>query len=262
MINIKNPNKVKQALEKTGFPLEVMTFNTLRSLNIFPIRPKTVYKDEESGKQREVDIYAFESRSLFEKAEKDKNFLWTHYVIQCKKTDKAWVFFTNDWSQLLSVNDIKYSGKEISELFKQKNKVLLKNLKDFQGPNSIHRSFTEIPSPSTRKTGEIYEEIITTLKPLMFYKKIYSPDLNRIFLPIIVFDGILWSASLRESENIDLRMVNSIFLRWSYWTSEEERFPENIVIFIISKQYLHDFFQAVRNINKIIFEQLNPQKTN
>jgi hypothetical protein len=77
-------DRVREWLHKSGYPLELEVAAVLHSKE-FSVTPSFIYSDEESGKNREIDIVATKSDKM--------GFSHAGFVIECKSTPNPWVVF-------------------------------------------------------------------------------------------------------------------------------------------------------------------------
>jgi hypothetical protein len=79
--------KVREWLEKEGYPLELKTAAALRAAGFPGVLPSAYYQDPEGGGLREIDVYAFVTA--------DGNTAASVSVhVECKsQTNRPWVFF-------------------------------------------------------------------------------------------------------------------------------------------------------------------------
>ena len=74
--------KVEKWLIEQGFSLEMRTASAFREVG-FEVRQSTLYRDPETEKSREVDVYAIDPD--------DRGILGISFVVECKAAVKPWV---------------------------------------------------------------------------------------------------------------------------------------------------------------------------
>ncbi|MEW6776958.1 MAG: hypothetical protein AB1405_11730 [Bdellovibrionota bacterium] len=86
--------EMKEALVRSGYPLEVRAVRKLRELGYYVI-PNTVYTDPLTGKSRELDIWASYGHNEIDTKEDDVNFIhMTQFLfIECVNNPHPIVFF-------------------------------------------------------------------------------------------------------------------------------------------------------------------------
>jgi hypothetical protein len=87
------PGKISAWLQKEGYPFELQASRTLREAgwSVFHSRH---YSDPETGKSREIDLYAPWGPYVGEKNE-HAGMVSLHLVCECKVSEKPWVVFTS-----------------------------------------------------------------------------------------------------------------------------------------------------------------------
>jgi hypothetical protein len=138
--------RVKEAIEKTGLPTEIKATNYLKQnrwlvINEFP------YIDVERNKLRTLDIKA--ELSVYKNSASTEKILECELYIECKKSEKPWVFYVEDtpWSKLDL--DIELLAEKVTtgmynavmDAYVQSGQI--KNSKELKKPVSI---FSKIPN--------------------------------------------------------------------------------------------------------------------
>lgn len=237
--------RIKRDIALSGFPLEIEVSSILRN-DGWNVRNQVYYIDNEEGKPREIDIIAH--KAFFERMG-DYDRFNISLIIECKKSDKPWVFFTTPRELSPSI-DI-----ELLALVKQfSNPELIRSLafiKWLQKEN--HYSYDNCKEyavisyePFKKGTGrEILEATHQVTKALNFqldeFRKATSLiTMNPVFIlyPIIAFDGHLYE-SKPQAEDMELRRCSHL----EYFISRKELF----LIDILEKNYLPEF---LKNVNK------------
>lgn len=261
----KNLKKeITKDLEKTGFPLEVFVASELENRD-WMVYNSFLYRDEETKQPRELDIhavnvdYSHSHRAPRKVKEGNENKLISHLVIQCKKTDKPWVFFDNGktrWPQI-PADCFKSKKEEFHELlFKELESFDLKKhrLKRAVLHKSYHETFSD-----PKKSSKIYESFVTLVKALKFIKSRYGVGGYTIhnFVPIVVFDGTLWSATLKKnvanSPTVLLKGVEKLFVVFNQ-LSQPDNYEEEQIIEVVTRKSFKKGLNEIEKDNKELYK--------
>lgn len=265
----KLEQKIIENLEKTGFPLEVFVASELEDSS-WMIYNSPLYRDEETEQSRELDVHAVKvdfsyTHRIPQKSKSgDENKFVQHLVIQCKKTDKPWVFFDNgktSWPRIptecfKSKNDEEFHEMSFEELevFGLKNHRFKKY--------SLHKSYYEAFSDH-KHSSKIYESFITLVKALKFLKKGYGGGNYTIhyFAPIVVLDGTLWSATLKKNAVANpamaLKEVDKLFVVFSQLSrpdKENMSYEEEQIIEVTTRKAFKKNLREIEKDNKELYK--------
>jgi len=250
---------IMEDLKKTGFPLEVLITSELEKRG-WIVYPSCLYKDSETSVSRELDIHAvkvdyrYAHRISVRPTGGNENKFISHLIIQCRKSIKPWVFFDNGqtrWPEIPSQN-FKSRKKYFHELM----------LRDIDGGESLksyglkkhrylskcfHKSYHEAFS-SPGAENKIYECFITVTKALDYFKDHYGTGtyVIHLFIPIIVFEGTLWSASIKNKKGqilhnngLSLKPIDDLFVIFSRLTPMDKRklfFEQEQIIEVVTRK--------------------------
>lgn len=283
--------QIIEDLEKTGFPLEVLTSSELDKRG-WMVYPSCLYKDPETSISRELDVhavnvdtsYAYKIPVKVKPIPENRNKFISHLVIQCKKTKKPWVFFDNgktNWPRIPSQNfksekkdfhsmmlqDInkKIAGKGIAFRFRGGNLESFGLKKHRYIQVDFHKSYHEVfTTPSAE--SKIYESFITATKALEYFKNHYGTSRYAIhlFIPIVVLDGTLWSASIKNKKGdalrdgkLSLKKVDGLFVVFERLIPSGEKqlfLEEEQIIEIITRKALKKKLDAIERDNKELYK--------
>jgi len=263
----KFKEKIIEDLGKTGFPLEVFVASELGD-NDWIVYSSSLYRDEETEKPRELDIHAVKVDHRYVQSFPyktkigDENKLVQHMIIQCKKTDKPWVFFDNgktSWPQI-PAECFKSKKEEFHEMsFEELETFGLKShrFKKYVLHKSYHEAFS-----GPKQLSKIYESFITLIKALKFFKRQYGVGSYVIhyFAPIIVLDGTLWSATLKKNTtvklNVLLKEVNKLFIVFNWLSQPDERdisYEKEQIIEVITRKAFKKSLLEIEKDNKELY---------
>ncbi len=236
--------------------MEVTASNIL-SDSEWRVVSSSLYVDPDSGVTRELDIntlkiYKENSNNI------NKATLFSHLIIQCKKSDKPWVFFDNGgtdhfWLGYYSLKCGKdgfmtklcFQGKDIGF-----NDHRYKDIR-------LHRSF-HIAFSNPSRTSEIYDALVTSCKALEYFKTQYKESMStaHFFTPIVVLDGTLWSANLDNNNKLHLKQVNKLVVKLDYIFGNDKK-PNNYkhqYIEIITRKELKSSIKEIDKDNNTLLK--------
>lgn len=272
----KLETEIRNDLKKTGFPLEVSVSLEL-DREKWMVYPGALYKDPETSTSREIDIHAVKvdftyANKIPSKPTLDNlNRLISHLIIQCRKTDKPWVIFDNGnlrWPQIPTQN-FKSDKEEFHEM-------LLHDIKHIRSENlgsfglkkhryikaNFHKSYHEAFSPPQERS-KIYEAFITVAKALDYFKNHYATGryVIHLFIPVIVLDGTLWSASIKKTKNNNDRVVLKnvdrlfvVFNRLIPFTEGSLFWEEDQVIEVITRKAFRKNLNEIQKDNRELYK--------
>ena len=234
----------------TGFPLEVYVSNTLVKAGGWSVTNSPLYIDPDDNVTRELDIRALK---IYSEGSKDKvrnNIsVFSHLIIQCKKSSKPWVFFDNAGDDYfwLGFYSLKCDKNDFMTSLCRKGDTIgftthrYKNIKR-------HKSFHVFSTKEKEGNKEIYEALITSCKALEYYKNMYlTGNTAHFFTPIVVLDGTLWSASLSKTSKIKLKQVKNLVVRFDYIFGDDKK-PSKYTNQLIEDITRKDFKRRIKEI--------------
>ncbi len=214
----------------------------------------------------------------------NRNKLISHLVIQCRKTNKPWVFFDNgqtSWPQIPPQNfkseKKDFHGmllRDINKIITRKGvgaKIRIDNLESFGLKKHrylqvhFHKSYHEAFSAPNAES-KIYESFITVTKALEYFKNHYGTGryVLHLFIPIIVLDGTLWSASIKNKKGdaphnyeLSLKNVDGLFVVFEQLTPFGRRklfFEEEQIIEIITHKAFRKKLDILEKDNKELYK--------
>ena len=256
---IKN---MKQAIIKSGFPLEIFTASVLKS-KYYNIIQHQYYLDKNENKLREIDLVAEKSAKL-DSSKKEKTFVFQNtLIIECKKQEQSspWLFFEGD-----DVNQDSSTLKYTST----KNYIDKKWVNDVIFPKTHYYNKIPcvyyIPPFKLNKDGKkskdyIHETILQLISAVATTVTTYSEFQSRIahkrlffYYPLIVLDGDLYSSKISDAETIEIIPRDHVQLlmnvqdetRSEKWGNKKIVTKDSkLIIDIVKKEYLSDFLDNI-----------------
>jgi hypothetical protein len=198
--------KIKADMEIQGFPLEVNTSRTLETHG-WEVTNQPSYLDVESGKNRTLDMIAEKNVFLDRKWSFD---IWL--VVECKKSDKPWVFYstnldlTKEENRRKIVSSTHFSVNKLAQKRGNFNKFtnlvfgqfLLKN----RYPQSIFNkiAYNSFEPFTDGKNRNIHKARMQLCNMVLYLENSISVDVLSmvnlpyflLYIPVIVFDGNLY----------------------------------------------------------------------
>ncbi len=251
-MNEELKQKLIKEIKKSGFPLELDVINKLRELE-FLVYPNLSFTDD-TDKPHEIDAFVIMGNE-------DRKGEWPFgptslfLFIECKSSDKPWVFFndTTDYMTLMGlvdrlklVTDIDVS--QIHSLLVGANNTTLRG----------HHYCSDIPVARTYLEafgrdagGDIYQAVKNIWYVIDFHKRFFGSNPKRknenkrtgIIHGVIVYEGTLVAAT-KEGEDFELAEVPHIMLRTTDCiTNKSLPFGSGreTVIDVIHKDYLEQY---------------------
>lgn len=248
---MKLKEKIVEDLLTAGFPLEVSVSNILNKSN-WKVDSSVLYVDPDDQVTRELDVYALKIYGIGAKVKSKEDILiFSHLIIQCKKSSKPWVFFDNAGNDYfwLGFYSLKCGKSDFISKLHNSGRALgfsghrYKNIKK-------HKSF-HVYDNEKHGNQAIYEALITSCKPLEYYKKMYgeSAETAHFFTPIVVLNGTLWSASMSKKSKIILKQVNKLIVRFDYIFGADKK-PEKYTYQYIEVITQKEFTKSLKEIEK------------
>jgi hypothetical protein len=240
VVDTEEIKSIEEDIKKSGFPLEIEVSSVLRK-DGWDLRNQAYYMDEDEGKPRAVDIVA--SKSYFEDF-LGHNRLRILLIIECKKSQKPWVFFTTPEDRKFSaipILTIKHCANP--KLENQRfYKWIMKSL-HYALPYGKKRAIVHYEPFKAGEGREIFEAALQVTKALNFELKQdmeTSPKIPitsiGIFFPVIVFDGHLYECQL---QNGDTKVLSTDYVQ--YLREQRELF----IIDVFTKQFLLQYLGII-----------------
>ncbi|MCM5511633.1 hypothetical protein [Vibrio sp. SCSIO 43169] len=230
-------NKVKQWVEKEGYPLEFSTAHKFKKRR-FSVEQSYFAKDKD-GKAREVDVLATANLPI------GHSFLRVKHVVECKwSKDKPWVLFRDEKRFATSA----LAAQLISSSAGQAVAWVAAGSEQFKGLNMFKEDGFSFSGRQAFSKGNdlFYQAIQGVVSNCLNIARHYDeydlkPEehmLAVIVLPMIVVDGSLFEATYDSGgDELKLQSINHTRLRWK---GNEGR-QLNTVIDVVTSDYLDTF---------------------
>jgi hypothetical protein len=252
---------VRDAILKSGFPLEIEVLNICSTKNIGRI-PSVRYVYD--GQEHEIDLIV-QIEQMIHRFSKGENFQYTKsiMIIECKKSDdKPWVFFCSpDYQEEPWAGNVTYLSDFNLYFSKAHRHSLLGQI--FKNLKRNHYNDTSIPLStgyhepfkSHDAKSEIYRAVESVLTFLSYAcenessKLTISGSETTFYFPVIVFDGILFEAMVTP-EGLDLHERQHILYR-------ARREDSSLMVDVVTKSYFPKFLDMVEEDNREYVKCIN-----
>jgi hypothetical protein len=195
--------RIKEDLKKSGFPTEIQVSSILVKHG-WDVENQAYYLDPEENKERTVDVVAH--KAFFERMGKHDRFNFS-LIIECKKSEKPWVFYSSSRKSEVAYIHSVAAIKEFSHPDISKSPAYLKWIGDFHYTKC--RNFAvNSHEPFTKGEGiSIATAIHQVTKATMFRLEENTKSVSVIgmfpvfiYIPLIVFDGNLYECQPKTND--------------------------------------------------------------
>ncbi len=262
--------KIIDEIGKTGFPTEIRSASILEQKG-WGILHNPSYIDDTENISREFDIRAYKKWS-FSVASTQYN-IGTYLIIECKKSEKPWVFFTTpEKYQFTRLGDIikwKYLDKKIfSDLYSSVSYISDTSLKEyhhyFQKPYLARTYFEPFKNQSKNEASlMIYTAIMSSIKATLFHLKEPIPEnWLHLYYPLIIFSGELFEANIDTENKLQVNEAPHIQLSFSYMIPQSEptysiwEGQRKFIIDLIRENYIEEYLRIIEEEHVVLRDSL------
>lgn len=262
-------DKIRENLAKSGYPLEITASRIMQRAG-WGIVHNPSFLDAEEGKNREYDVRAYKEWL----ADRDgyQFTVGVYLVVECKKSDSPWVFVTTEEA---------HQGDSIGKLIRQACRtkgILWSSLRERRPAlramdlRAMHHYFTvkkharTYTEPLRTKDGEhetrIFSAAMSCIKAAVFGEQEFSTDSwLRIFYPVIVFSGHMYTADIQDDKSIDLERVPYVQLQQSYSSAAlmARESSTSFIIDVVHEDYLPEFLRTVEGETAAMTDEIGTQ---
>ena len=243
--------KIKDWLEKTGFPLEMAAAAAFKDSD-FMVRQSAVYQDPQEGKGREIDVLAFDSIN--------HGLIEIYFVVECKSSTNPWVVLTSN-EALISESRVSMFALATRDAEEALSKRLrnggLGCLESFV-PKYAHCGYGFRQALFTKDNDPAYAAAMGALKAAhgLTQESGSVENPNYVFaFPVIVIDSPLFECELKEDGDIKLTEVSESSFLFSAFI------PHQVSgrIRVVTKIQLPIFAESARDLANSIVEELEAE---
>lgn len=238
-------DRVHEWLEKSGYPLEMEVAAVLYAEG-FSITPSYIYTDDDSGKNREIDILATKSDKV--------GFSHVGFIIECKSTPNPWVVFkSKDASSyantLVGLNLHTETANSAIERLRSKPSNVKWRL---QRRDDFGYGLRETSSGQNDSAYSICTSLIKASRSWLSSPRVASPRVAFAF-PILVVDSPVFECSLNDDHKIILNEVRESMFVFSPQISGHS----SCLIRIVNKSLLKQFSTYSSGLAADVHEELD-----
>lgn len=252
---MNSQESVEAWLKKQGYPLEMRTARAFSRRGWF-LHHSRRYRDNVSGKDREIDLLAFCDDPS------PKNGIHGHFVIECKWSQKKpWVLFTSEQQSLNSIGHVlstAMTSEMVSDALLLDNAeiVRLPMFSDIREGYGIVQAFAKDQAIDAAHTA-----VVTVSNAANFFAKDMSGQGHSIFfIPTVVFEGELFSCSLDGDANVVVKPLEiGVLLHTS--TDDEGSNRGRSLVHIVRESALEMFIDRAEATFERIRRFLRPDST-
>jgi hypothetical protein len=196
--------RLTEWIDKGGFPFEMKVANSFIK-NGFSVTQSVYYRDSDTGKLRETDIIATQSKLI--------NNVWLNFsfVVECKKTtDKPWVVLRNDGLKVLQQHLPIYHTNNASQFVaKTRNQKEFKS--DLLFRNETKFGYSVQPAFGGNGKDASYEAIQSVTKACEYFVNECNAKRHfqcNFYFPTIFIEGKLFDSAITPEDKIELSQTS------------------------------------------------------
>lgn len=240
--------RLKEDIEKSGLPLEADVSSILEN-NGWNVLNQSGYTDPDTGKARTINILA--TKRIDTPSSKVFSNLFMELVIECKKSDKPWVFYIKGRGKEFEfpINLVKFHVKPRVRLnLLEVNKLLNPthyNQPDFQKVAII--SYEPFKSEGKQEIFEAKNQVIKALNSELGFMRKFgtypgTSESISILYPVIVFDGHLFEYE-REEEKSKISQTKYLQYLVDY---KSPAINDTFLIDIVRKDFIQEYLLSIK----------------
>ena len=206
-------DKIKEWLEKQGYPLEMKVAKELNNQG-FESFQSHYYKDPETEKQREIDVVANYRTT------NGLNVVNFQFIIECKNNqDKPWIAFSSEENSISRKSYIaqRPCGRIGSKYLEHLSQVAdLKTNQLFNLPSSFAYNITQAFETSSDR---VYTALMSVVNAIKYRRERINSEIAydnfcEIYLPTIVIGGKLFDSFLNRNNENCVEEIDHKYLLW------------------------------------------------
>jgi hypothetical protein len=245
-------------MKKAGFPLEIATGMRFSGSN-WSVQHQSIFYDEDQRKPRNVDLVAH--RAVEKQFLSFKRLNYTA-VVECKKSDKPWVFYTPRSPRLeqqipisagllKAISNPMLSPMQMQTLFMHSHYFLKKPTDRIGQANYIDFDAGKQEGKKRRKGPDLFftalNQVLKALRYermglVSFFSSYVTQGLFVIYYPLIVFEGEMYECVLDVNEEPQLKETEYVKYETSFLGSWQQLVgqyaPEYFLVEVMSRRFL------------------------
>jgi len=256
--------ELKESIKKSGYLIEQRVESIIKERGYY-VQANSVFRDEETGKSREIDLEALAGIQIYRKG---YNFLFPYIICECENNSQPVVFFQREmFTDLMFHDEFKCSGIPV----KYWKEDCFVSLSEFMGLEKFHHyckgpfatqycTFEWVKKKKSwiaKHSDEQHDTFLSLIKSLNFNidehfnwwtppEKEEEEFINiQIYYPVIVLQGDLRLGYL-ENNNLITKKVSHVQFRKQYISSRgPDIYAEAYLIDVINEKYLPKFLDII-----------------
>ena len=242
-------------MKQAGFPLEVVAGTRFTNKG-WTARHQVFYYDEVDKKGKYVDITAH--KVIDRSSEIFKRLNYT-VVAECKKSEKAWVFYTPPNTFLTQDPDMASIGylRTIPSFTPDGLRYLLHNHYVTQAPldRIAVASYVAFTGRESKEQYQIFtatNQVLTALQYLIGWtrsslSKVRVPNSLAIYYPAIIFEGKMYEYVLDEKENPQLAETQYVKYEVAFQSAGKTGEFLTFLIDVVTKDFLPTYLDILED---------------
>ena len=271
--------QMRDAIQRSGYLLEQRVEPILVEEGFFYVQTNPVFPDPDTGKSREIDISALSATRIYKKG---YNFIFPMMLCECENNSQPIVFFTKE-SVISSLFHMEVKVSGIPVKFWQDDGYV--SLSEFTGMGKFHHyckgavatqyctfQLKKDKSSWAALHNEEQHDTFNSLLKALDYEiaehfdgwslpdKVDDEDVNiQIYYPLVIFQGSLYSATLKNNQNKQVSASDSGTAKETAGVVRyigARKIGEMIEETIENKQYIEAFVHTQLGIEKILWDRV------
>lgn len=242
MANNEKIKKIIKDIRESGYPLEIEISSILRKDGWFVVNQYPCI-DQKTKDVRVTDIMAMKTWLSGARAS------GLRLIIECKKSNKPWVFYTSSkesdlWTSLISAVDaIKkslYFPKSLEMLTPEQQAVTLSSHIEKSHLMNLSIKVGTICHVPFRRKKDDKDDFFKATNQVLSALEYEREKLKLITYPVIVFDGEMYEFDIKQQE-IEIKPIGYL----QFITVERAEYPAPCIVDVMRKTHFHEFLRLV-----------------
>jgi len=247
--------KIMKDISSSGLPLEIEISSFLVN-NDWKVRNQVNYIDEDTGKERQIDIVAH--KAVFEEFKNHDRLNFT-MVIECKRDLKPWVFFTtakekdafarlivdSNNQKFFSYPALRKSPHHLGfniHYSKMSGERAVIHYEPFKGTNGKKEKILDAKYQVTKGLQAQLEE--TKKYQTFALKRRIQQKPVVLYFPVICFEGSLYQLKFEDN---DLKLIPVEYLQYPF-----RHAGTSFLIEVVTKKYFPDYLKTLDEYFEVV----------
>lgn len=264
--------KIRAELRKTGFPTEITSARVMETYG-WGVLHSPSYLDDVERRSREFDLRAYQKWAVHQAGDSDTFDVLVYLIVECKRSDKPWVFFTTPQSHDAETEALLIRTRVSSPIF-WSNMANTPSLIPFEELCDTHHYFMAsrrartyyepLKGQEQADHGQaIYPAIMSATKATLFHQGTMPPLPLMIFYPLVIFNGLMFDAHVVTDDDIELQPVEYIQVAHHYIEPPNPRDGNNhprqhdFIVDVVTPNYLRSYLMQLEREHQEIARRLH-----